>query len=336
MSVKLPIDWTDLTPEEDAKVKKFCPTWPLNDFVKYPGPVVMPRTFTQIADRLYNMPVRPSDIWIVSFPKTGTTWTQEMTWMLVNDVDIEKGKVQLMERSPFLEVGSIMAGRDMKTMKLYPWVNENTKDLDKLNDYAKINDDISVAEKMVDGRRVIKCHMPIEFLPPKVLETCKVLYVCRNVKDCCVSYFNHNVNITPHDFQGDFNDFATLFKEDLTMYGSYWHHLLGGWKLRNHKNLKFIWFEDMKKDQRGVIESLCDFLEHPLSEEQVSRLVSHLHIDNMKHNPHVALPKNISRAAFIRKGAVGDSKNYFKAEKAEEWNQWITEKTQGTGIQMTI
>jgi len=337
MPKELPIKWEELAQEEIDKVKKFFPTWPLNDFVKYPGPVLMPRTFIPIADRLYNFELRPSDIWIVTYPKVGTTWSQEMIWQLVNDVDIEGGKRMMEDRSPFIEMGCITAGRDMATMKLSPDVPGNEKNMEKLKEFTNENDMLSYTDTLT-GRRVIKCHLPMEFLPPKLLDTCKVVYVCRNVKDACVSYFNHNVGITPHDFQGDFNDFASLFKESLVFYGSYWHHLLGGWKHRNHENLKFIWFEEMKRDQKKVIVDLCNFLDHSLPEEKIDQLVRHLHVDNMKKNPSVKLPAHMTNKgfSFIRKGGVGDSKNYFNEEKAKEWNKWIEENTRGTGIQMAV
>ena len=51
------------------------------------------------------------------------------------------------------------------------------------------------------GRRVIKTHLPLEFLPPSLLEKGKVVYVARNIKDAVVSYFHHNVNLAHHDYQ---------------------------------------------------------------------------------------------------------------------------------------
>ena len=49
------------------------------------------------------MAVRPSDAWVVTYPKSGTTWTQEMVWQAANKVDLEGGKVDLQERFSFLE-----------------------------------------------------------------------------------------------------------------------------------------------------------------------------------------------------------------------------------------
>ena len=49
--------------------------------------------------------VRDDDIWISSFPKCGTTWTQEMVWNIVNNVDLEQARsVTLDKRIPFLEL----------------------------------------------------------------------------------------------------------------------------------------------------------------------------------------------------------------------------------------
>lgn len=49
--------------------------------------------------------VRDNDVWIISYPKCGTTWTQEMVWMLGNNLDYETGsKVDLSDRSPFFEL----------------------------------------------------------------------------------------------------------------------------------------------------------------------------------------------------------------------------------------
>ncbi len=45
--------------------------------------------------------------------------------------------------------------------------------------------------------------------------------------------------------------------------------LQSGWNRRNHPNVKFIWFEDMKKNQREIIEESADFLGFHLTTKQV-------------------------------------------------------------------
>lgn len=330
MSPTLPITWSELSQEQTQKVKETCPSSPLNDLIKYePGPVLVPRTYLQWADRVYNFELREDDIWIVTYPKSGTTWSQEMLWMIINDVDKEGGRMPLFTRTPFLEMGCLAPAGELD--KAGPADNLPDGPMKDLMS-AFFADPIVFTENM-KGRRVIKSHMPLEFLPPQVLDKCKVVYVARNVKDTAVSYYHHCLNFTPHDFQGSFTDFIDMFKSDLSLYGSYWHHVLGGWKLREHKNLKFVWFEDMKTSQKSVIEEVCYFVQHPLSEEKMDELVEHLKFENFKKNPSISPPRSEAiRMDFIRKGEVGDWKNFFTEEKTKEWNLWIEEKTKGTGM----
>ena len=56
------------------------------------------------------MKIRPDDVFICTYPKVGTTWTQEMVWQILNGFDVETGKMPLLARSPFLEL-SMMAAK---------------------------------------------------------------------------------------------------------------------------------------------------------------------------------------------------------------------------------
>ncbi len=40
------------------------------------GGTHMPRRFLDLAERIYNFEVRPTDIWVVTYPKCGTTVVQ--------------------------------------------------------------------------------------------------------------------------------------------------------------------------------------------------------------------------------------------------------------------
>lgn len=56
------------------------------------------------AEKIKNFEVYDDDVWIVTYPKSGTTWSQEMIYLLKNNLDYEKAsKSKLAERFPFLE-----------------------------------------------------------------------------------------------------------------------------------------------------------------------------------------------------------------------------------------
>ena len=136
--------------------------------------------------------------------------------------------------------------------------------------------------------RLIKTHYPLELLPPTLLDTCKVIFVSRNVKDAAVSYFHFEKLIKGPSFHTDFTTYARLvfsysyslflicflrdiYKRGLYLYGGYFDMLESGWRRRNHKNMKFVWYEQLKAGQKEIISQICEFLHYNLSEEQIDR-----------------------------------------------------------------
>merc|ERR1712137_928910 len=69
-----------------------------------PGGFVLTKDYGDNAEKFMNFPMRPEDVWVVTFPKCGTTWTQEMVWMITHDCDTEAAKESLISRSPFIEL----------------------------------------------------------------------------------------------------------------------------------------------------------------------------------------------------------------------------------------
>ena len=49
--------------------------------------------YKEVADFVRNdMVVYPDDLWIVTPPKCGTTWIQEIVWLIHTDVDLAKAQ----------------------------------------------------------------------------------------------------------------------------------------------------------------------------------------------------------------------------------------------------
>lgn len=69
-----------------------------------PQKYLFPMKFIHEGIGFYNFKAKPDDTWVLSFPRSGTTLTQEMTWLLSNNLDFDAaGKKLLDERFPFLE-----------------------------------------------------------------------------------------------------------------------------------------------------------------------------------------------------------------------------------------
>ena len=77
-----PIEWRPCTEAETALNKKhYSPKNDQNfsaglDHITFgDGTFRLPSKFLNVARQIYNMEVRSDDIWVTSFPKSGTNWT---------------------------------------------------------------------------------------------------------------------------------------------------------------------------------------------------------------------------------------------------------------------
>ena len=116
--------WREFSPEEsEENACVFGPGSLNRDMLIHENGMVMPKAFVdKLQERIKQFELRPDDIWIITYPKCGTTWTQELVWMLVNDVNTEAGQVSLHERVPFLEMNCLLNLDAMKAMGWSPTV----------------------------------------------------------------------------------------------------------------------------------------------------------------------------------------------------------------------
>ena len=283
-----PIKWKPVQGEEERE-KLFKPQNPLGfsgelNQIEWNG-IRVPAKFLKFAERLYNMEVRPDDIWIVTFKKCGTTWTQEIMWHMMNGVDETKSKEEPLEkRSPFLEYAMLNPGMTDETFTM-------------------------VDNMPRDKPRLIKTHLPFEVLPPKLLDIAKVIFVCRNPKDAMVSGYHHvQLMKMVFGYVGTFDQMAEMFIEGKTTYGGYWLMLKSGWSRRYHPSLKLLWFEDMKRDLVPIIKDLCNFTGYQLTPEKVNELDKIVHIDRVRARGVESAPEDKKEIVrnFFRKGKTGD------------------------------
>ena len=100
------------------------------------------------------------------------------------------------------------------------------------------------------------------------------------------------------------------------------------WELRKHPNVQMLWYEDMVMDMTGTINTLSSFLGYSLTKEQLELVEQFVEFDKYKENCQLGNKTqwNEGEGHFIRKGKVGDWKNYMQGDMAEEWDVWAGEE----------
>ncbi|XP_059488378.1 sulfotransferase 1C4 [Neocloeon triangulifer] len=299
----------------------------------------LPAKYREFAAHFYNFQPRPDDVWVVTFPRSGTTWTQELVWLVANDLDYETAsRVPQVERFPFLEF-NIFFHDEVKSEIL----ELNQGDPFKQQLVELISEPAYLSLQEHQGRRFVKTHLPFSLLPPNLLDTCKVVYVVRNPKDVAVSFYHLNRLIKTQGYQGDFRKYWHYFEKDLHPWTPYWAHVEEGWRRRHHPNLLFQFYEDMNRDLSSTIRRMGSFLGKTMDEAQVARLADHLDIRNFRDNKAVNydLVKevgllNSGEPAFIRKGKVGAWHAEFDEELDQRADKWIEENLRKTDIVFPI
>jgi len=196
--------------------------------------------------------------------------------------------------------------------------------------------------RQLKSPRLIKTHLPFNMLPKQLRngeKKAKIIYVAREPKDICVSFYHHRV--TWESYLGTMQDSVEEFIGGHCMGGPYFPHLKEYWDIRERPNLLFLTYEQMKKNLPSVLEKVSSFLGKSLTENDKSKLADHLSFENMKKNPATnydeitmlfseKLHGRELKNPFIRKGKVGAWKEELSPKQIELLDSWIEQnKIQG-------
>ncbi|XP_060595160.1 sulfotransferase 4A1-like [Ruditapes philippinarum] len=269
--------------------------------------------FDNEIEQIEVMDTREDDIWICTFPRSGTTLTQEIAF-LVQTLDFDRANtVQLDDRFPIIEV----------------------KD-DRFPYYRGIK----FVEEM-RSPRMIKCHLH-HFMLPEQLQKGKgrIIYVARNPKDIVTSFFRlmqwgDGLNET----DGTWDLFVDAFVSGTGHNGSWSRHVLEFWQRRNDPNVLFLKYEDIVKDMPKAVRRIADFLKRQITDDDVARICEHCHVDNMRKNDKVNMSywRDVKKVydnldgGFINKGKAGAWKDLLTPDKVEKINGLLKE-IEGSGL----
>nr|XP_045610097.1 sulfotransferase 1C4-like [Procambarus clarkii] len=303
-----------------------------------PGRWLYPADYTKFADSLFKFKFRESDVVVMTWPKCGTTWMQEIIWTMKNNPDLDHplASQPLFARSPFINF-------DMFTLsKNVPPIDDGNPLLEafKVKCPGKDPKDgimLQMAETIPDPR-TIKTHLPFSLLTPDLLDTAKVVYVARSPKDVVVSCFHHCRLILLQGFTGSLDQFVQYFLDDNLVFGPYWLHMKEAWEKRDHPNMHFVYFEDVKTNTMLELRKLNKFLNTNLTEEQLQKVAHYTSFSEMKSREKNSVFNSFynkqvlsSDGSLFRKGEVGDGQKCLSPEQQAKVDQWTKKHTEDFG-----
>ncbi|KAK2513642.1 amine sulfotransferase [Columba livia] len=248
---------------------------------------------------LEDFEINDSDIFIATYPKSGTVWTQNILALIMSE-------------------GHRNGTENMEMMDRIPWLEYNIKNAD----FATL-----------PSPRIFATHLPY-YLVPRDMRNKKgrIIYVTRNPKDVMVSYYHFSKFMNTLEKIPDFNLFMERFLSGKVLASSWMDHVAGWYSHAEDFNILFLTYEEMKKDLRSAVLKICSFLGKKLSEEEVDSVVRQATFENMRKDPRANyenLPEELAeknKGKFLRKGTVGDWKNIMTVAQSERFDKVLEER----------
>lgn len=275
---------------------------------------LFPSFATNLLEIKYFKP-RPDDTFIIGYPKSGTTWTEEIAWLIQNNLDYEKAiSIFHHERVVFLD-----------------------------------KDPFSKSQAAIDSPRIFKSHLLLDYLPDNIEKISNVIYIMRNPKDILVSFYNFIKSIKNVGFSGDFEMIVDYFMTNKMIYGDWRTHVN---EYFANPHVLFISYEDLLEvnfisnvirifflifkfqNSFETIKKIAIYLGKNYSNEALSELVEFTSFRNMKQSPSFNVVNQDPQGSqlktdfnkFFRSGQIGNWINYFTYEMSNKVDQFLRDK----------
>ena len=104
------------------------------------------------------------------------------------------------------------------------------------------------------------------------------------------------------------------------------------------ENILVISYEWIKANHHTAVETIAKFIGQDLTLSEISSIVEQTTFETMKTNPAANFSWLVpyfhdSGGAFMRKGRVGDWKNYFTDEQSARVDEEVKKTLDGTGLE---
>ena len=227
---------------------------------------------------------RPDDIWIATYPRSGTTWSQYLLLLLHYGPELEFDHVQ--DVSPWFERTLALGSTDAAAINAMP------------------------------SPRIFKTHLPAAWVP----KVGKIIQISRDGRDVAQSYYELYRKYL--GYRESFERFFEQFLRGDLQYRS-WFDFERGWRERHdEENVLALRYEDMRAKPRAAVERIARFCGVNREASELDAIVEAASIEQMKrieskfdHAKQLLRERGIEANSFIRSGQVGHGAGALNAEQ---------------------
>lgn len=272
------------------------------------------RNWTADSRRWDHYRPRAGDVVIATYPKSGTTWMQQIVSLLI---------FQTPEPRPIAEIA--------------PWLDMRPLQPSPQEIIARLD--------AQSHRRFLKSHLPFDAMP--IYDGVKYIHVARDGRDASLSYHNHCLALgerilsamdeigladdtlrcvyprPPKEPRAFFRRWleqgAVAGETDGSPFGSWFEFERSYWPERRRPNMLFVHYRDLKRDLDGEMRRIAGFLEIEVPAGVWPALVKAATFEEMRRVGDQLHPT-------VARAFDGGTRNFFNKGENDRWRGVLSDE----------
>lgn len=227
---------------------------------------VLRRIGKAIHRRRFAASVRPSDVFLVTYPKSGTVWLS-------------------------LLVANVLKGSSDEQLDINSWV----KYVPDINEQYFKHGTLHTYDALASPR-IFSVHAPYD----RCLK--RAVYMMRDPRDVAVSYW-HFRRLTEVDFTLSLGEFIAT---DEQWPGRWEDHVSGWLRRQHSHDLLLLRYEDLQRDTGGTLKRVLEFCGVDYTVAQIERAVEASSFEALQAmESKVRFAEAVRPGRFVRRGKIG-------------------------------